>query len=355
MVFCERFIANTSQECRKIVPRIYTQLSKMGWAKRIVVGLLIVGCIFMLSTIILYHMLILTPYKPPLPNTTMAINSLANFEFPSPNSRFVVESIVNYLLSPVSLPNYAIEIRNAADGELSVLKTKMAVFTEQSAQITSDMPVLEVRLIDIITELIDATQIGTSRSSLEGFITTLSNAAFKVSLTRELKKMRTYTETTEELKAYKNDLLLFRDNAKLTSKALISDLEKSNAGLLMDVQDVNKLSERIIDQVTNLKAATMTPYALYLTAKTNVFLAPNWKSASLLWMKFMLFNNPKFTKAIRSFDGAKFIQSKFRSDAINLLIEASLSATLTEDKLNMISESSDQVIYQYLLAGSINP
>lgn len=215
----------------------------------------------MLSTIIVYHVLVLTHFGLLKPGAMAAINSLNNFEFPSADDRFAVESVVNYKLSLVSISSYTTDISNKATSE---------------SQHLGSVPVREIK----------------------------------------------------------------------------------------------KLCDQITSELPNLKASEMSAYALYFVAKTDFFASSTWKTASIRWNKFMMFNNPEFTRVVRRFDGTHFTHKVDRVIAIDMLKErmtiASMTdatvVSLTEDSLKqltistatMLDNATDLQLYTYLVAGGLD-
>lgn len=232
----------------------------MEWTKKLSLCMLVLGCIFMLSTIIIYHVLITTHFVIRKPGAIVAINSLENFEFPSAYMRFAVESIGNYKLSLISIPDYSASLLNIALSESQ------------------------------------------HRSSIA-------------------------------------------------------------------IREVRKLSDRITNELSSLTPSKMTAYGLYHFVKTDLFESANWKVASARWNKFLTFNNPNFTRAVRSFNGIRFITAASRAMALDMLEKAistsSLSDvtldSLTEDTLKALTDSrlatlanaTDLQLYTYLLAGGL--
>lgn len=106
--------------------------------------MLVIGCILMLSTIIVYHVLILTHFGLLKPGAMAAIDSLNNFEFPSADNRFAVESVVNYKLSLVSIPSYAADISDKATAESQHLgSVPVREIKKLSDRITNELSNLE--------------------------------------------------------------------------------------------------------------------------------------------------------------------------------------------------------------------
>jgi len=281
----------------------------------------------MISTIVLYHMLILTPYRQPLPSAIVAIDSIRNYEFPSPGYRFVAESVAHYKLAV-----YSIERMKKASETLATLAK-----THRDQDIDTTKTDITTIREKILSALVKATTAVERESATKVFESILDS----------------------------NPSALINNVAVAADVDQLIKLRARKDSLVGTDQAYSTLDKRIASAIANLYAdvSKMSSYGVYILTKKDMFASLPASTASkqdvingckavyAAWNKFLVFKQPQFTAIVRSFDGNKLY---LRTEAINLLQEATVTGQLTEDMHKYLNSRTDVQLYNFVIAGAID-